>query len=221
MEVVEHDSFYSIVDLFPANIIAGFTKPKLDGLDVKKDMQGVLSSLGINLDIAYMNQIHTDQVHVVDGPGVYEGDAIFGSKKNIALVVKTADCLPILFYDKNTENIGAIHLSWKSAKEGLMDNIPFDCSDALIFAGPGMRQCCFEMGDFLKYSRLGLFVERGSDKKLYYDPIAFAKTEFAKKGLKGESFIDSNTCNVCDSRNFFSYRKDKTSKRILSFIIKV
>lgn len=221
MEVVEQGSFYSIIDLFPSNIIVGFTNANIEGFDVERDMKSVLSSLGSNLDLAYMDQIHTDQVHTIDKPGVYEGDAIFTKKSNLALVSKTADCLPLFFYDKFTENIGIMHLSWKSAKEGLMENIPLDCQDALVCAGVGMRCCCFEVGDFLKYTRLALFIERENDGKLYYNPIAFSKTEFAKKGLKEKNFTDLKICNVCDSRNFFSYRRDNTDKRILSFIIKV
>ena len=40
----------------------------------------------------------------------------------MALEVLTADCVPILFYDKINNLIGCAHAGWKGAKSGVIEN---------------------------------------------------------------------------------------------------
>ena len=40
-----------------------------------------------------------------------------------ALCVLTADCAPILIYEKDKKIIGCIHAGWKGAVNGVIDNI--------------------------------------------------------------------------------------------------
>ena len=42
--------------------------------------------------------------------------------KGIALGVVTADCVPILIYDKKKKIIGCIHAGWKGAFSGIIKN---------------------------------------------------------------------------------------------------
>ena len=40
----------------------------------------------------------------------------------IALSVLTADCVPILIYEKRKEIVGCIHAGWKGAINGIIEN---------------------------------------------------------------------------------------------------
>jgi polyphenol oxidase len=218
MKLTEKEHYYLIEDLFPDQIIAGFTKPGLEGREVEKDIRKALDDVGAK--VAFMNQLHSGVVHVINSDGVYDGDALFTGQKGLALVVKTADCLPLFFYDKKTGSIGILHMGWRSAKEGILDNISLDLSSTKALAGVAMRQCCFEVTDeFKSYRSLASFVNMREDK-LYFDPVGFSRSALAARGMKKTDFSDINICTICNNLNFFSFRRDKTKNRMLSFIIK-
>ena len=64
-----------------------------------------------DLEIASMEQSHSDVSLEVDTPGTYKTDGLITKKKKLALVVKTADCMPVVVTDDN--KIGIIHIGWK------------------------------------------------------------------------------------------------------------
>ena len=64
-----------------------------------------------DLEIASMEQSHSDVSIEVDTTGTYKADGLITNKKKLALVVKTADCMPVIISDK--EKIGVIHIGWK------------------------------------------------------------------------------------------------------------
>ena len=65
--------------------------------------------------IVSMSQIHSTNIELVnDKKLVYSNvDGIFSCKKQYALQVKTADCLPIFFIHEHEDIFGVIHAGWK------------------------------------------------------------------------------------------------------------
>ncbi len=112
-------------------------------------------------------------------------------------------------------------MGWRSAEAGILDNISFDLSSFAAIAGIGLRQCCYEVGEeFLEHERLKPFLER-KQKKIFFDPIGFARATLIKKGLSEDNFFDLGLCNFCMESDFFSYRKSHTENRTVSFILKM
>jgi len=211
--------FAFILDQPQGSIIAGYTKTGLRG-DPERDIPLSLSFTGKDFGVAYMEQVHGSNIKSIDKPGSYECDGLFTGRGGIALVVKTADCMPILMYSKKEGMIGAIHMEWRSAKEGILDNIGYDLSSFSCIAGVGMRKCCYEVGEeFRDYDGVGLFLEQRPGS-YYFDPVAFIREKLTRRGLCGDNFFDIGICSVCSGQGFFSHRRDGTSGRTLSFIAK-
>ena len=63
---------------------------------------------------ADMNQTHSDIVLEIDKKGTYEADALITETKNLKLVVKTADCMPVVISDG--KKVGVIHIGWKGVE---------------------------------------------------------------------------------------------------------
>ena len=216
MRLIEKENTYLIENFFSSSL-AGFTKPSLKGQDVEKDMRESLSFLK-EFKVSFLNQRHSSQINFIEEEGIYEGDGLFTRKEKLVLVIKTADCLPVLFEDEKEKIIGALHLGWRSLKEGILENINFPLSSFKVFVGVGLRKCCYRVGkEFLSYSYLKDFVLRKRDG-FYFDVIAFLKNSLFKKGLKEENFFDLNFCSLC--KNFFSYRRTRTIFRTLTFVMK-
>jgi copper oxidase (laccase) domain-containing protein len=89
-----------------------------------------------------------------------------------------------------------------------------------VLAGVGLRQSCYAVGkDFLTYNGFSEFIKQSSGK-LYFDPISFASKNLEIYGLKEDNFCDLNICSLCSDKGFFSYRRNATDKRTLSFILR-
>jgi hypothetical protein len=113
--------------------------------------------------------------------------------------------------------IGLIHLGWRSAAAGILDNIKFKLDSFKVVAGVGLRSCCFEVKkDFVANSGLGKWVKQ--DKQYFFDPIDFSYQQLNSRGLIRGNFYDINICSLHNQKKFFSYRRNKTDKRIYSFI---
>lgn len=206
-------------EVFPVSVIAGFTSPAIRG-DVESDMPAVFASLGKTTLLAYMKQVHGSDVKLVGAPGQHECDGIFTELPELALVVRTADCLPLVFYSEKERLSGVVHMGWRSAVTGILENIPFDLSSFVCVAGVGLRSCCYRVADeFLDNERTKAFVVRRNNS-CYFDAVEFARRNLKSKGLKDHNFFDSATCSYCSPEGFHSHRRTGTADRTLSFIVR-
>ena len=196
--------------------ITGFTKAHLPG-DTGPDIKKALAFTGADLGVGYMKQRHGAAVLEIDSPGRYISDGIFTRSSGLALVVRTADCLPLVFYSSREKAVGAVHMGWRSARAGIIEHIGFDLTSFSCIAGVGMRKCCYKVGmEFLDYGPLAPFIEK-REGALYFDPVTFARSNLISRGLRAENFFDHGECSFCSERGFHSYRRTNTGYRTLSF----
>jgi YfiH family protein len=111
---------------------------------------------------ATMQQIHSDIVHRVDAvapenasrDAALQGDALFTRERDMLLVVQTADCIPILLADAKHRAVAAIHAGWRGTLRRIAEKtlgrmkMEFGTrpQDVLAALGPGIGQCCYEVG---------------------------------------------------------------------------
>ncbi len=206
-------------DVFPVSVIAGFTSPAIKG-DVPSDIPQVLASLGKDAKLAHMKQVHGPDVKMIESPGVYECDGLFTRESDLALIVRTADCLPLVFYSEKARAVGVVHMGWRSAAAGILEYIPFDLSSFTCVAGVGLRSCCYRVGDdFMENLRMKRFVTR-RENSYYFDPIDFARRSLIRNGLRESNFFDAGDCSFCSGEEFHSHRRTGAADRTLSFIVK-
>ena len=218
VKLTEKEYAFIIDSYFSDGVVAGFTKTSLLG-NPPVDMKRALAFRSQDFGVCYMNQVHGGDVMKVRASGIYTCDGIFTDKKRLVLVVKTADCLPLVFYSPKEKVIGGVHMGWRSANELILNNIPYDLSSFKVAALVGMRKCCYEVGDeFLEHENLRSHITSQNGKH-YFDPLAFAKDSLLAKGLKEENFLDLRVCNYCSDQNLFSHRRNATPNRTLNFIL--
>lgn len=73
--------------------------------------------------LIWMNQVHSDHVVTVDGPrdtAVDNADALVTSTPGLALVVVTADCVPVLMGDARAGVVAAVHAGRVGAAKGIV-----------------------------------------------------------------------------------------------------
>ena len=76
-------------------------------------------------DLILMHQTHSNKVKEINKNNFRRTiycDSIITRMNQIALGVVTADCVPILVFDKKNKIIGCIHAGWKGALKGIIKN---------------------------------------------------------------------------------------------------
>ena len=186
---------------------AFFTDKSFNNLDE------LLLQIGVN-SYALMDQNHSDKVLHVKNAGSYKSDGIFTSNKKLGLVVRTADCMPILL--KDDSNIGAVHIGWKGVKNKIINNAikHFKVSELIMSVGPHAQPCCYEVKDDVsKY--LYKYVDIREGKK-YLNMLESLKDLSSKFEFQIEF---SSICTICDNA-YNSYRENKTNERQYGIIWK-
>ena len=133
-----------------------------------------------DLNIALMEQSHSDISIEVDTAGKYKADGLITNKKNLGLVVQTADCMPVIFSDDN--KIGVLHIGWKGLENKIFHKtIPkFNLSKLKVSIGPHAQKCCYEVKEDLELKLNNYCVRKG--KKIYLD-LSMEIKEFCLKKI--------------------------------------
>ena len=173
--------------------------------------------------IVSMSQTHSTNIEVINNKKlVYSNvDGIFSCNKNYVLQVKTADCLPIFFIHKHDNIFGVIHAGWKGLKNGiiskstkLLSSHINNLSEVTAFIGPSISQKNYEVkNEFIDYFG-NEFIDKVEDK-YFCNLKGIARFQLQKLGIK--NVVDCNQCTY-ENENYHSYRRNKTSKRMIGFI---
>ncbi|MGD0545656.1 MAG: peptidoglycan editing factor PgeF [Candidatus Acidiferrales bacterium] len=113
-----------------------------------------------DMRVIALRQIHSDIVHVVSAANSVpsaeapNADALITNEPGRLLVVQTADCVPILLADKKRRAIAAIHSGWRGTAQRIAEKtlgrmqMEFGTrpQDVIAALGPGIGQCCYEVG---------------------------------------------------------------------------
>ena len=179
-------------------------------------------------DLVLTRQTHTDIVFAVDeshkGTGLFspdlpECDGLITNTPGVGLVVFTADCTPILLWDKVTGAVGAVHAGWRGtasqiaakavrAMETHYGSRPEDIHAAI---GPNIGQCCFETDADVPEAMIAVFGEEArpfiSQKgdKYYVNLKGLNALSLRKSGV--ETIEISTECTACRPDKFWSHRR--------------
>ena len=89
-----------------------------------KELPKVLEHIGLDYSsINVTRQVHSNNIaHVNGNGGVHfydETDGLIGARGDV-LVIKSADCLPVIVYDSVKERIAAVHSGWKGTANSIV-----------------------------------------------------------------------------------------------------
>ena len=115
--------------------------------------------------VVSLNQVHGREVVRIDrnvSPSMLAGlqrerpkaDAAISDAPDVALVVRAADCVPLLVADARTGAVGAVHAGWRgtaaraavAAVEEMQRQFGSQPADLVVAIGPAIGPCCYEVG---------------------------------------------------------------------------
>jgi YfiH family protein len=206
-------------------------------IDNRKKVSSLLG-LGDDLNFIVANQTHSDHIIIITEKetkgwkglenAVADCDALITQKKGVVLTILTADCVPVLLYDKEKEIVAATHAGWKGTEakivaktvEKMIEVFNSDPKDIIAGIAPAIGRCCYEVGEDvakhffnepLSFDLLG--------EKYMLDLPFINKKQLLDSGLLEEHIEMSGVCTACEVERFFSYRKEQgCSGRFMSMI---
>ena len=82
------------------------------------------AAIGLGPDrVVWMNQVHSDNIEVVDGPrdtAFDDTDGLVTRTPRLALAVVSADCVPVLLSDARAGVVAAVHAGRVGARDGVV-----------------------------------------------------------------------------------------------------
>lgn len=176
------------------------------------------------------HQVHGTRVAVVSKDDAGKGalsaegrlpdtDALVTDCEGICLMVLSADCVPVLFYDPDRRVIAAAHAGWRGTASNIVGEVvrtmqqQWNCEpeDILAAVGPSIGPCCFEVDEEVaavfrpSYPDM---VHTGIRKgKFQVDLWGVNRCELLEAGLVDSNIEVAEVCTVCSRESFFSYRR--------------
>lgn len=168
--------------------------------------------------LLFMNQIHEDEVLYVTSPFDFHKlpkvDSLITNSPDLVLSVITADCIPLLLTDSESNFIGATHSGWR----GTLKNIAGKTARQMrehgakkIYAalGPAISQKHFEVGpevyEAFKDQYSSFFISSLTPNRYLCDLKGIVAEQLYQEGIDTTDILSHDTYSAPDL--FFSCRR--------------
>jgi len=198
-----------------------------DPTDVECNHALVFSTLGFAADrVITAHQVAGQNVAIVDhrqaGSVLPRTDGLICATPGLLLLLRYADCVPIMLWDPARRAIGVVHAGWRGTVQGIAAHAAksmveaFNCrpTDLRAVIGPAIGPCCFEVGPEVPRAlqmAFGTAAEAwtgpGPGDRAFVDLWQANAWQMRQAGV-GRVHID-NTCTRCHRDRFFSHRGDR------------
>jgi YfiH family protein len=208
-----------------------------------------ISSGEVSWPMVTTRQIHSDLIHWVSWPPAQPpaGDGLITCTPGLLLAVLTADCFSVILVDAPKKAVGVFHAGWRGTMKRIVEkgvgemrrrfgSRPSELNAAL---GPGIRECCYQVGPEVREQFEGRFSyadslfreSRESDPERRKYPLLFLnqrapghgelpnkiflnlaeanRCQLLDAGITAKNIFDLGLCTSCRPDLFFSYRAEK------------
>ena len=185
------------------------------------------SAFGVD-KMTWLTQTHSSTCYTVNEQipfNALEGDALVTQRKGHALMMMTADCLPVVLGNADGTEVANLHAGWRGLANGIVENTVNEMQSPPTWAwlGAAISQPCFEVGAEVKaafcqkYPALeSAFFAGKTEDKFQADLYAIARFILQRLGVKTVSGGDQ--CSYLQDQDYFSYRRNAQTGRMASFV---
>jgi YfiH family protein len=168
-------------------------------------------------------QVHSASVVVAEAPnGALEhqgrADALITDRPEVSLLLRFADCLPIMLYDPRRPAVGVVHAGWRgslkkvarAAVEAMAEQYGTRPSDVVAGIGPGIGPCHYAVGPEVVEQTRQAF-NGAADSLLLarnggYHLDLWGANRVALQEAGVENIEVAGICTACHSGDYFSHR---------------
>jgi polyphenol oxidase len=215
-------------DLEAAGIIHGFCTRNARPLPAQSSGREEFLSTFSFLDCIGLEQEHSDGIHIIEegAPAPRAGDGLVLIQKEVAGIIRTADCVPVILCEPTACIAAIVHAGWRGAALGIAGKaarmmVGLGATPSLIQAliGPSIGPCCYEV----KEDVVERFREAGFNETIVARRNRSTFLDLRKangEDLKAEGVNNIQTldlCTRCRQDLFFSARRNESGRQF-SFV---
>jgi hypothetical protein len=197
----------------------GQPRDKADHLQENLNRMQSAANLGDRRRI-WVQQVHGNRVAIVQDSSFECGsqaDAIVTDDASAYLLVRAADCVPILLASPDGRVVAAVHAGWRGVIAGVVPEaiktlaavakIPTQQITAAI--GPCISHEYFEVGPEVVAEFVGKFGESSRWADRHVDLPEAVATQLRSGGISNAQIDRTDRCTARDRGEFFSHRRDR------------
>ena len=194
--------------------------------EIRENRHRLATAMGINEhDLRFPSQVHkTRIVHVTrqtPKEELMETDALITHQKGICISVMSADCVPILLFDKQNSVVAAVHSGWRGTVAKILEltlkemTTVYNTKGEHVIAaiGPSVSQDSYEVGAEVIEAVVNVFGTKNDlmqpqpNQKAKLDLWKANKLQLLDFGVDPKRIEISDLCTVKNNTSFFSARK--------------
>lgn len=221
----------------------GYSTPR-DRADAWRMRRAWLGAARLNAErIVVAYQVHGADVAVVgansagrgsdpDSTPIARADGLVTGTSGPVLMTLHADCMPILLCDPVRRVVGTLHAGWRgttadvagAAVRTMHEAFGTDPSDLLVYLGPAIGNCCYEVGTDVRDAwqvasgQDGAGITPSGDRWRFDLTVANLRL-LSRAGVRPANIETSGICTRCQSDEWFSHRgQGPSTGRYAAFI---
>lgn len=180
---------------------------------------------GAPFPVQMLKQVHGTEIVEVStlGPDI-QGDALMTQACELPLLIKTADCIPLVFADGATGWIAAVHAGWRGLTAEIVPLVlkrlkekGATMVDLKLGIGPSLGVECAEFSRPFEEIPEKYHWAIREDK--HVDLWAILERQLLDAGVAVENIEWMRVCTACNPE-WFSWRRDADARRFGTFIVK-
>lgn len=197
-----------------------------DRAAVESNREALARTLDITVSQLYFpSQVHETRVVEVssglDRQELNATDALVTSEPGLCVAVMSADCVPVLLYDRKHKAIAAIHAGWRGTVARIVEKTLRTMSerygtrgeDVVAGIGPSASVGHYEVGQEVidavnaAFGSTNAFIIPTKPGKAQFDLWKANETQLLDFGVKPGAIEVSNLCTLANNKTFFSARR--------------
>ena len=209
--------------------------------NVGENYARLAAALGFDLQtVVTSHQVHGDRIALIESlpagakhfprTHAHDGyDALLTGQPGITLMIRVADCVPVILYAPDRNVLALVHAGWRGTLAGIAGKavcamVRSGCRPDRIRAGigPAIGPCCFSAHkDVADRFRTGFgaagSVIAGDANGARIDLPGCNRLQLLDAGLRPGNIEMSGMCTACNLHLFFSHRGEqgKTGRFVL------
>ncbi len=153
-------------------------------------------------------------------------DAAYTNELEHICVVLTADCLPVLFCNRQGTWVAAVHAGWRGLAGGILETtvqyFPGTSQDILVWLGPAIGPHAFEVGAEVRQAFIHVLPQAeeaftpNRNGTWLANLYQLARQRLIHQGIT--HIYGGDFCTYSEQNRFYSYRRDQVTGRMASLI---
>jgi len=208
-----------------------YSRPKPE---IRRDEKTLVSSVsGIDLSrIFFLDQEHADVIIDINGPGDPDSycagtaDALVTAQPGLCLVIRSADCVPVMMFDPVKNLIAAVHSGWRGSALDISGktvrylssrygSVPADITAYILPSiGPESYQVSRDVAE--QFPKCHFKKTDG----YYLNLWTAVEKSLSDAGISTSRIFHSGLCSLIENDAFFSHRAGDIGRNLNFITIK-